>query len=647
VGIRPKLFLIFFLLGLAPLLVLSFALYWYGAGSLESLLRVDVENDASGIVRQVERSLQYRENEMVALAKSSGLREYIRATPAASATGADREKKDDSQERNASSIPSTVQDEIRVFLLSNPKRYLSITCLNTARQPLFRAEPVTQDSNANGPANVRFQTEVSQSSSLAADDTVWSNAEWKPVAAPLTSAAVLRYTVPIFADSPGASAPRGALIVELSGDYLFGQTSEARVNEGLSTSRSSLPPTRFVLMLDRTGEIVYHTNATYTHQPVNAVMPQFAEVARAMRSQDEGWKVYEEGNESWLVAYRVLPAVGLSVAVGGDRSSAVRGVRRLGWIALILFSLFGLVMVAVLTRVARGTARSIEKVTEGAVAIAGGKLDQRIEVRSSDETRLLAESFNIMTDRLREQIARETESRQFESFMRLSAMLTHDLKNAIASLSLLVGNMQRQFHRAEFREDAMKSLTEATNKLRALVAKLSEPVQSLSSEHQLPRPTELVGMIRRVLNATVEPVREFHQIEIKLPETLVATVEADRIEKVFENLIINALEAMGSKSGKLVVKAGPTENDEVFFLVSDTGPGMTEEFKRTKLFRAFATTKKSGVGLGLYTCREIVRTHGGHIDVESKRGSGTTFRVVLPSEPKFAGRPWKEITGRR
>jgi signal transduction histidine kinase len=376
-------------------------------------------------------------------------------------------------------------------------------------------------------------------------------------------------------------------------------------------------------------------------------MPQFAEIAQAMGSQAEGWKTYEEGKDSWLVAYRALPALGLSVAVGGDRSSAVRGVRRLGWAALVLFSLFGLAMVAVLTRVARGTARSIEKVTEGAVAIAGGKLDQRIEVRSSDETRLLAESFNIMTDRLREQIARETESRQFESFMRLSAMLTHDLKNAIASLSLLVGNMQRQFHRAEFREDAMKSLTEATNKLRALVSKLSEPVLSLSSEHQLPRPTELVDMIRRVLNATVEPVKEFHQIEIKLPETLVATVEADRIEKVFENLIINALEAMGSKSGKLVVKAGPTENDEVFFLVSDTGPGMTEEFKRTKLFRAFATTKKSGVGLGLYTCREIVRTHGGHIDVESKRGSGTTFRVVLPSEPKIAGRPWKDFSGRR
>ena len=49
------------------------------------------------------------------------------------------------------------------------------------------------------------------------------------------------------------------------------------------------------------------------------------------------------------------------------------------------------------------------------------------------------------------------------------------------------------------------------------------------------------------------------------------------------------------------------------------------------LFHAFATTKKKGIGLGLYTCREVVRAHGGTIEVDSKQGVGTTFRVVLPS----------------
>ena len=67
--------------------------------------------------------------------------------------------------------------------------------------------------------------------------------------------------------------------------------------------------------------------------------------------------------------------------------------------------------------------------------------------------------------------------------------------------------------------------------------------------------------------------------------------------------------------------------------MSDTGVGMTDAFIEQKLFHAFATTKKKGMGLGLYTCREVVTANGGSINVTSKVGVGTTFSVVLPSPP--------------
>ncbi|HEV7843556.1 MAG TPA: ATP-binding protein, partial [Pyrinomonadaceae bacterium] len=242
------------------------------------------------------------------------------------------------------------------------------------------------------------------------------------------------------------------------------------------------------------------------------------------------------------------------------------------------------------------------------------------------------ESFNLMTDRLREQIAREAETRQFESFLRLSAMLTHDLKNAIASLSLLVRNMEHQFHLEEFRADAMRSLTEATDKLRHLVSKLSEPVRSMSGEFGLPRPTDLIPIIRRVLDTAAGPYSTQHKIETRLPDSLVASVDAERLEKVVENLVLNALEAMGAQAGTLTIDAGEQPGEKVFFSVRDTGPGMSEEFQRRQLFRPFATTKRKGVGLGLYTCREVVRAHGGEIEVESQKGVGTCFHVVLPSK---------------
>ena len=126
-----------------------------------------------------------------------------------------------------------------------------------------------------------------------------------------------------------------------------------------------------------------------------------------------------------------------------------------------------------------------------------------------------------------------------------------------------------------------------------------------------------------------------------LPLSLVVTVDPDRIERVVENLVINALEAMGAGvGGHLTVEAGTEPDGSAFFSVSDTGSGMSEEFIRTRLFRAFATTKNKGIGLGLYTCREIVEAHGGRLAVMSKPGAGTTFRVVLPASIKVsAGTP--------
>jgi signal transduction histidine kinase len=61
---------------------------------------------------------------------------------------------------------------------------------------------------------------------------------------------------------------------------------------------------------------------------------------------------------------------------------------------------------------------------------------------------------------------------------------------------------------------------------------------------------------------------------------------------------------------------------------------MSEEFMRDRLFHPFATTKKKGIGLGLYSCRDIIEQHGGRIDVASQVGLGTEFSVILPLQSK-------------
>ena len=305
--------------------------------------------------------------------------------------------------------------------------------------------------------------------------------------------------------------------------------------------------------------------------------------------------------------------------------------RRNGWIGLLTALLLASLSGWMLSRQWGHQARGIERVSESVEAFAKGELDRPIELQSSDDLRPLAENLGLMTKQLRDQLAREAETRQFQTFIRLSAVLTHDLKNAIEALSLTVGNMERHFDNKEFRADAMKSLTGCTDNLRALVSRLSNPVTTLSGEHKRPQPSNLIPMLRRVISMTAEPASNKHEIKIDLPESLFALVDLTRMEKVVENLVINGREAMTKESGTLSIAAGTTDDGKPFFSVSDTGEGMSQRFIQDRLFRPFATTKKRGVGLGLYTCREVVVANGGAITVDSVEGTGTTFKVVLPS----------------
>ena len=351
--------------------------------------------------------------------------------------------------------------------------------------------------------------------------------------------------------------------------------------------------------------------------------------------RDEAAKTIYQADSSLAIpvsASAPLPRLNVTVMVQRDQSQFISTPRRLAGVGFVLALLLAFVAAFLLDRHLRSRSRGIARVEEDLSAIAKGEWDRRIVLQSSDDARVIADNINTMTEQIRAQIAREEESRQFESFLRLSAMLTHDLKNAIEGLSLTVNNMERHFDNEQFRIDAMKGLTNATDKLRAIVARLSRPVSSLSGEHKRPTKTDLVPILKRVI-ATAEPMRGKHTIQTKLPANLFALADALRVEEVMENLILNALEAMNDKSGTLTIEAGPDENGEPSFSVSDTGPGMTRTFIETRLFRPFSTTKKNGIGLGLYTCREVIRASGGSIDVQSVEGAGTTFRVVLPSIP--------------
>ena len=650
-NLRTKLVLVFVALALVPLAAVSVISYRSGVVAVEGLVRASADESVARMRRRVEHILAAQESRLLELARSDSLREYVRDARAArdgvassSASGG----------AVAPEVPDIVHAHFGAYFKNNRDYLEAVTCLDPSGQPLFRAK---WEGDEGG--DVVFQTTNFVSGEARYDSRVWGLADTEALRSPVTEGsygAALRVTVPVFDSTAVASGapPVAAVVAEVRLGDLIRDADEREAQEpqasarGGTASATTRPARRTVVALDNaTDMVVYHTNSALNHQAASGVLPYFREAAARMRSGEEGTQLYDASDgDRWLASFRQVDALNLSLAVSEDYAAAVGPVRRSGLVAIALAFVACLAALMLLLVIARHETRDIERVVRGASAIAAGDLNQRIEVSASGETQGLAASFNLMTDRLRELIAREAESRQFQSFLRISAMISHDLKNAIAGLSMLVANMERQFHREEFRADAIESLRDATEKLKRTVSRLNEPAKSLSGEYRLAaRPTDLVPIIRRVIATNAEPSRPLYDIEARLPAELVATVEPERIENVVENLVINALEAMGAKGGRLTVEAGALNGDYVFFSVADTGIGMSEEFKKTRLFRPFSTTKNKGIGLGLFTCREIVEAHGGRLEVESETGVGTRFRVVLPSRlfksGERRGQPWK------
>ena len=106
-----------------------------------------------------------------------------------------------------------------------------------------------------------------------------------------------------------------------------------------------------------------------------------------------------------------------------------------------------------------------------------------------------------------------------------------------------------------------------------------------------------------------------------------------QMSQVLTNLAVNARDAIGTRRGELrIVAVGAPQKNLVCIRVTDTGSGIDDELL-PRIFEPLFTTKRSGTGLGLAISYQIVAQHGGRLEVESRRGSGTTFTIYLPAAP--------------
>jgi len=232
-------------------------------------------------------------------------------------------------------------------------------------------------------------------------------------------------------------------------------------------------------------------------------------------------------------------------------------------------------------------------------------------------------------------------NRELEFMHKVSSFVVHDLKNSVSTLSMLLENAASNMEDPQFRQSMLRTVAGTVERMKGLMGR----IRTMPKDMELVRqPQDVNRVVQEVVSKT--KIDQLNRIEYVEDLNDIPRTRVDRtyLEKVLTNLLINAVEAMPS-GGRLKVATSVVQNGTgpekdstagadrwVRIEVTDSGEGMSQEFISQKLFRPFQTTKKKGLGIGLYQCREAVEAHGGRIEVSSTEQEGTVFTVYLPIE---------------
>jgi signal transduction histidine kinase len=303
-------------------------------------------------------------------------------------------------------------------------------------------------------------------------------------------------------------------------------------------------------------------------------------------------------------------------------------VRRIA-VAVAVFGLGTVVAVFLAGRYAA----PIETVARAAGKVAAGDLTAELPVGRRDEIGALAQSFNAMVGKLREERDLRERLRKAEHLAgigQFSQSIAHEIRNPLNFISLSIDHL-RETYRPAAPEDAERFDALCANMKNEIqrVARFAQSFLEFGRPLELkPLPVETGALIEGVL-ALVTAKAEHDRVEIRREFTAlpVLRIDPDFIRTCLYNLVINAFQAM-PQGGTLSLRTRE-QRGQFLLTVTDTGKGIPKA-QLARVFDPFFTTKTEGLGLGLALIKRVIEEHGGRVSIESEEGKGSAVTLQLP-----------------
>ena len=330
----------------------------------------------------------------------------------------------------------------------------------------------------------------------------------------------------------------------------------------------------------------------------------------------------------------------------------------IGFIVLVSLALSGFV--------SRLVYRPLRDLEDGAKRLSSGNLDKPIPIRNRDEFGRVAESFNVMTQALRksqqelqewgqtlkQKVAERTaqlriaeaetaRTEKLASVGLLASGIAHELNNPLTGVLTFSHLLREKMPDGSQEAEDLDLVIRETKRCAAIIRRLLDFAREKKPEMRFVDVNKIVENTKRIVGqaASLNNIVITLDLDSRLPPIW---IDANLIEQVILNMLVNAQHSIEGGGDILVTTrsvprregAGTGEDPVAEIAIQDTGCGISEK-NLQRIFDPFFTTKEvgKGTGLGLSVSHGIVKAHGGSIEVESKLGEGSTFRIYLPLSP--------------
>lgn len=351
-----------------------------------------------------------------------------------------------------------------------------------------------------------------------------------------------------------------------------------------------------------------------------------------------------------MLGYVVVKGI---AAQGANGTDAVLAVRNLPLLFLLYAGVTGAALVlSLFILLTRSIVRPLEALTRASERLAAGDLQTQAPIAGGAEVARLAVAFNEMARQLRDdrlaldEKVRSLETRTRElreaqeglirterlaSVGRLGAGLAHEVGNPLAAIVGLVELVRTGDLSAQEQAEFLGRVQRETERIQRIIRGLLDFARQDPTSGQL-GPVAIAGAIeaaKQLLSQQMHHKDITFALELA-PELPPVTTDADRLQQVLLNILLNAIDAV-PVGGNITVRVFPRDSEKLVLSIVDSGPGIAPEMMN-KIFEPFATSKDvgKGTGLGLAVARTLLVQMGGEIHASNHKDGGACFELVLP-----------------